>query len=476
MEVREPRPRAKSGKRKAAIYLRISLDQTGEGLAIERQRKECEAIALQRDWDIVDTYTDNSVSASKREVRRPEYERLVSDLHAGTFDAVICYDLDRLTRQPRQLEDWIDYAQDRDIALVTANGEADLSHDNGRMFARIKATVARAEVERKGARQKVALRQRAERGGVPKGATLTGYDKDGNLIPDEAKVVQQVFDLFVAGETLKGIARTLNEAGIETRRGSRWDSSTLYGLLRNARYCGRSTYRVRERGADGKTRYYRETAKAKGNWEAIVSENIFDLVQARLDDPSRKTNRTGTERKHLGSSLFICSVCGGKTRTNGNRYWCPQGGHITRTQTPINELVTRLIEARLAQPDALEAFSQDTSGQLSETATEVQLLEARLESIENDYDEGVIDGRRYQLASEKIREQLAEAYAKKAALVGGNALAEVIRSDAPARAFTEASLGVKRAIIDALVTVTLLPGKQGVKGFDPDSVHIAWKD
>ena len=164
---------------------------------------------MQRDWDIVDTYTDNSVSASKREVRRPEYERLVSDLHAGKFDAVICYDLDRLTRQPRQLEDWIDYAQDRDIALVTANGEADLSHDNGRMFARIKATVARAEVERKGARQKVALRQRAERGGVPKGATLTGYDKDGNLIPDEAKVVQQVFDLFVAGETLKGLSTSV---------------------------------------------------------------------------------------------------------------------------------------------------------------------------------------------------------------------------------------------------------------------------
>jgi hypothetical protein len=105
----------------------------------------------------------------------------------------------------------------------------------------------------------------------------------------------------------------------------------------------------------------------------------------------------------------------------------------------------------------------------------VQLFEARLESIENDYDEGVIDGRRYQVASEKIREQLAEAYAKKAALVGGNSLAEVIRSDAPARAFTEASLGVKRSIIDALVTVTLLPGKRGVKGFDPDSVRIEWK-
>jgi DNA invertase Pin-like site-specific DNA recombinase len=473
MEIREPRPRT-SGKRKAAIYLRISLDQTGEGLAIERQRKDCEGIALQKGWEIVDTYAD-TVSASKREVRRPEYERMVSDLQAGKFDAVICYDLDRLTRQPRQLEDWIDLAQERNIALVTANGKADLTHDNGRMFARIKATVARAEVERKGARQVAALRQRAERGGVPKGVPLTGYDKDGNLIPDEAKIVRRVFDLFVAGETLKGIRRILNEAGVKTRRGARWDSSTIYSLLRNARYCGRSTYRVREVTHDGKVRYSRVVAEVKGNWEAIVSENTFDLVQARLNDPSRKTNGAGTERKHLGASLYLCGRCGGQVSRSSLAYWCREGGHVARTGAPIDELVLRTVETRLGLPDVLQAFSQDTSALMLETATEAQLIEARLGIIENDYDEGVIDGRRYQAASEKLREQLAKVYAKQASIVGGNALADVLSAHNPAQAFTGATLGVKRAVIDALMTVTLIPVKRGKKGFDPDSVVIEWK-
>ena len=294
-------------------------------------------------------------------------------------------------------------------------------------------------------------------------------------MPDEAETVKKVFELFVAGETLKGIARTLNDAGVITRSGSRWDSSTLYGILRNARYCGRSTYRVRERTPDGKSRFVRVTAEAKGNWEAIVSESVYDLAQARLNDPSRKTNRTGTERKHLGSSLFLCGVCGGKVRTNANRYWCPEGGHITRTQAPIDELVLRLMLARLSQPDALEVFRQDTGALMTETETEAQLLETRLATFERDYDEGLIDGRRYQVATEKARADLAELYAKRASIVGGNALAEVMRSGAPAEAFSSASLGVKRSIIDALVSVTLLPRKQGVKGFDPDSVLIEWK-
>ncbi|MDQ3664163.1 MAG: recombinase family protein, partial [Actinomycetota bacterium] len=154
---------------RAAVYLRVSLDATGEKLAVTRQLEDCLKIAADRGWAVVEQYVDNSLSASNRAKVRPAYDRMVADYAAGKFDALVCWDLDRLTRQPRQLEDWIDAAEDRGLLLVTANGEADLSTDGGRMFARIKASVARAEVERKGARQRRALRQRAENGKPPLG-------------------------------------------------------------------------------------------------------------------------------------------------------------------------------------------------------------------------------------------------------------------------------------------------------------------
>ncbi|MGV0352142.1 recombinase family protein [Corynebacterium confusum] len=123
---------------RAAIYLRISLDAAMDGPVIERQREDCEAIAKQRGWTVVHTYVDQSISASKKDVARPDYDAMVASYERGELDAIICWDLDRLTRQPSQLEEWIDRAEEHGLKLAAANGDADLSTDGGRMFARIK--------------------------------------------------------------------------------------------------------------------------------------------------------------------------------------------------------------------------------------------------------------------------------------------------------------------------------------------------
>lgn len=117
------------GRRSKNRHLRchlsaISLDREMDGLAIDRQREDCENLAKYRRWEIVETYVDQSISASDRSKKRPAYERMVADYEAGLLEAIVCYDLDRLTRQPRELEDWIDRAEQRGLLLVTANGDA----------------------------------------------------------------------------------------------------------------------------------------------------------------------------------------------------------------------------------------------------------------------------------------------------------------------------------------------------------------
>ena len=95
---------------------------------------------------------------------------------------------------------------------MTANGDADLSTDGGRMYARIKAAVARAEVERKGARQSRAHIQRARQGRPPKGVRPLGYATSGELIPHEAEAVRSIYAAFLRGDSLNGIARALSGA------------------------------------------------------------------------------------------------------------------------------------------------------------------------------------------------------------------------------------------------------------------------
>ena len=75
---------------------------TGEVLAIERQRDDCLAIAQQRGRTVTRTYED-TITASKRLAKRCNYDGMIADFGSDEFDAIICWHLDRLTRQDSQL-------------------------------------------------------------------------------------------------------------------------------------------------------------------------------------------------------------------------------------------------------------------------------------------------------------------------------------------------------------------------------------
>lgn len=214
--------------KRAAVYLRISLDRTGDEAAVDRQLEDCLAIIAQRGrTQAGEPYVDNSVSASKRDVRRPSYDRLVADYEAGAFDAIDCYDLDRLTRQPRQLEDWIDAAQESGLIIVTANGEADLSTDGGRMFARVKAAVARSEIERKGARHRRANEQRVGSGRPHAGRRRYGYELDGETPrDDEAAIVRRCFEQIASGASLRSVVAGLIADHVPPGTGKGWGGAT----------------------------------------------------------------------------------------------------------------------------------------------------------------------------------------------------------------------------------------------------------
>lgn len=444
---------------RAAIYLRQSLDATGDQLAVQRQREDCRRIAEHRGWTVVAEYVDNSISASDARKKRPAYDRLVNAYAEGQFTALICYDLDRLTRQPRQLEDWIDAATERGLLLTTANGEADLSTDGGRMYARIKATVGRAEVERKSARQKRAAVQRAEQGRPPLGPRLTGYTKGGELLEHEAVVVRTVFDRFGTGDSLRSLAEWLTSERIPTRRGGvRWSPSTVSTMLRNPRYAGRAVYDGQETGSPGE-------------WVPIVADEVFMLVQAKLSDPRRITNRVGTDRRHLGSGLYECGLCGRKVVAwSGGRYRCPSAC-VNRTGTGVDKHVVKVIRARLGRPDLLDLLIPVTGGRQKELNAEVARLRRRLVMVGNDYDAGIIDGQRYKIATEKLRAELDGAEAQVVRLVASGAAATLLAGD-PVASFDGAPLMMRRNVIDALCRIELLPAPRGRKVFDPESVRI----
>jgi DNA invertase Pin-like site-specific DNA recombinase len=426
--------------------------------AVERQHADCMAIIQQRGWELVGEYSDNSVSASKRATSRPEYNRMVDDFAAGSFDAVVCWDLDRLTRQPRQLEDWIDAATERGLKLTTANGEADLSTDGGRLFARIKAAVAREEIERKGARQKSAARQRVAAGGMASFKPCYGYTSTNVIVEAEAAVVRHLFERFALGETVYSLTQALKGTTSRPKQSAVWSRSSVRGILTNPRYAAR----VVHHGA---------VASTAGTWKAIIAPGLFDTVQAIMSDPRRITNRIGTARRHLLSGMALCGVCGSTVRGSGETYVCPNFC-VTKALVKTDALVMGAARGRLAQLGTLDLSRTSNDPRLDALAVE---LRGRLATIEADYDAGLIDGRRYAAANDKVQAELLAVDTQRRSKTGKAAAATVLSASDPVEAFESGSLAIRRAVIGELMTITVLKrATHGGGQFDPETVRIEW--
>lgn len=324
------------------MYLRISEDKKADGLAIERQRGACLELVEQRGWTLAGEYAD-TVSAYLRDVKRPRYEAMREDFDAGRFDVLVVYDLDRLTRQPRELEDWIDAAEHRGLAIITANGEADLTTDGGRMYARIKAAVARGEIERKSARQRAKNAQLVEAGKPILGNRPFGFEADRETLREvEADMIREAVESVISGGSIGAVVKAWNESGVEPtskraiKNGKRtWSHAAVRQILTRDRNAGVLTHlpmEDRRRNAElkraGKPEIPPRVVSTDG--PQIITPDQLELVRAvilsRATTPGVKPSRhflsgamncrcgmtmrifhAGKNTRHAGATYYTCS-------------------------------------------------------------------------------------------------------------------------------------------------------------------------
>src|SRR5688572_8968029 len=197
---------------RAGIYARISEDRDGDALGVSRQVADCHELAAARGWDITERYVDDDISAYSGKPR-PEYRRMLADITGGQVDAVVVWHLDRLHRQPRELEQFFDIC-DRagGVALATVSGDVDLATHDGRFHARIMGAVAAKSSDDMSRR----LRRKAQelaRNGRPSGGGSRpfGFEPDRVTVREsEAQIIRELADRLLAGETLRALATDLN--------------------------------------------------------------------------------------------------------------------------------------------------------------------------------------------------------------------------------------------------------------------------
>lgn len=448
----------------AAVYLRVSLDRDGDEKAITRQREDAKAVARMRGWEIVETYVDNSVSASKAEIIRPEYERMLADYRRGRFSAIICYDLDRLTRQPRQLEDWIDEAERRGLVVVTLNGEADLSTDGGRMYARIKAAVARAEIERKSARHKRANRQRAEGGHWQFSRRPYGYERtDGRIeiVESEAEIVREGYRRYVAGASYYELANDWNEREVPTFSGP-WSMERVRQMLRNPRYAGI----VEHKG---------EVIDVTPQWTPLIDERTWsDYIATR--DGRKRAGSWSTSTKHLLSGLLVCAVCGGRMVARPDRghqvYACTSNWCVSIRADDVEPVIEGVVLGRLADQRIVAALRHvpDTEPLKAELAT----LRKRRDDIADLMGDGLLDRRKARQQAALLTEKIDRTAERLAALRRESPLTDLaLARSIPSRWQRLGILDKRRVIQELGLTARISKALRGRRPAGPDGKPLA---
>ncbi len=458
--------------RQAAVYVRISSDPNGQRLGVTRQLAECRTKAKTLGWKVAGVYEDNDVSATGTKPR-PAYQRMLTDLEAGRIDAVVVWDLDRLTRRPIEVEHFIDLADRKNVALASVGGDVDLATDNGRLFARIKGAVARSEVERKSARQRSSNDQRAASGLPSGGRRAFGYERGGVVVDEvEAAEVRKAASSLLAGGSLRGIVADMNARGIPTTAWrpplvlSKWHPTELRRLLSNPRYAG--------------LRVHRDEVVGPGAWPAILDEDTYRAVVAVLTDPRR--HKAGPPRRYLLSGLATCSVCGGRVfgvtekHKTASLYRCESRAHVSRQVDDVDALVVKVMLRTLSEPDVVGLLTDPRStDEAQELRGEEQGLRARLDGLAESFAAGEIDRAQLRAGTERLRARLELVSNALAEFARTPVLTDLLTSGDVEQTWAGMDLDRQRAVIDALVTIKLHPPGRGARTFDPRTVEIAWR-
>ncbi|MFD9816075.1 recombinase family protein [Streptomyces sp. NPDC059080] len=475
--------------RKVGIYTRISRDDEGEALGVARQRTDCERLADLRTWQAVKVYEDNDVSAFKRNVVREEFELMLKDLRAGLIDGVVAYDLDRLARQPRDLERLIEIFDDRPrLEFATVTNDVNLGSADGRTMARIMVAFANKsshDTSRRIKRKHLELAQQGKSNGGPAPYGWRKDDRD-KVDPEAAKHIREAQKAILTGVRIGTVRTQWQEQGLgNPREGTkRMAHHHVEHILTNPRLVGYRTYH-------GEILYAEGGEPVMGEWEPINTVEEWEAVCAEIAD--RKQAKTGQSlaRKYLLSGIARCGLCKNKIRGQVNTKWKPGSkgarytyqcskvnggcGKVARVGEPVDRLIAQLALKEQRERAATKGVPVEERWAREQELEDLQVGIAQL--IEAEKAKTITVSTLLQLLPDKERERDALKL-ERARFYKEQKQAEAKGSTADMTVDEFFGLPIERQreiVLHSLTSVIIHPAGRGQRKFDPELIDPVWR-
>lgn len=306
-------------KRRVAGYARVSTDSLEQATSYEAQVDYYTTMIKGReDWEYVDVYTDDGISATTTR-KREGFNRMVADALAGKIDLIVTKSVSRFARNTVDSLTTVRQLKEKGVEIFFEKENIWTLDSKGELLITIMSSLAQEESRSISENCTWGQRKRFADGkvSVPFKRFL-GYDRgvDGNLVvnPEQAKIVKMIYGSFLKGKSPRAIGKELTEKGIPTPGGKTiWSERTVRGILTNEKYKGdallQKTYTVdfltkATKVNEGEIpQYY-----VKGNHEAIIEPEVFDLVQNQM--ALRRPGKNRLSCVNIFSTKIRCMDCG----------------------------------------------------------------------------------------------------------------------------------------------------------------------
>lgn len=446
-------------------------------MAVGRQLEDCESRAAENGWRVAGRYVDSDISAYSGK-QRPEYRRLIADIAAGLISGVVVYNLDRLHRQPKELEEFIEVCRLAGIEsnLASCQGYVDLSTHHGVLTARLLGAVAAMESDSVSRRIQRKHEQIAQEGRPSGGGSRAyGFEPDAlSVRKSEALVIRECARRALAGESLRSIATSLNDRGIPAAKGGSWSPQSLRRMLLSARIGG--------------MREHQGEIVATGTWPAIITAAESAQLRAMLTDASRRTNRSA--RRYLLTRLLRCGLCKqtlvSRPTANDTRcYVCAKGpasggcGRMSVRAQALEEFVIESVLYRLDSPDLAAALAGTPAApDVERVRIEVEEAHAQLAQLAQDYyGERLITRGEFLAARTPLEARLQNAQKQLAKLSHSSALSDYVGdADLLRERWADLPLTGQHAVVAAVLDhLVVHPARRGYNRFNPDRFTPVWR-
>lgn len=323
---------------RVAAYCRVSTRFEQQENSYEAQVKYyTEKIAANPKWSFAGIYADQGKPATSTK-QRDSFNGMITDCYDGKIDMILTKSISRFARNTVDFLRIIRELKERQIRIVFEKENIDTMDSTGELLITILSSQAQEESRNLSENTRWGIARKFEQGIVQVNhMKFMGYTKDANgnliIVPEEAEIVQKIFDLYLQGLGTYRIAKELETQRIRTTTGNvKWNSGTINKMLKCEKYIGdamlQKTYTVdflsKKRVVnDGIVkRYY-----IKNNHEPIITREQYYQVQEELKRRNNKMMKgTRYSSKYPLSGLITCGECGSRYVRN---IWYSKKGENT---------------------------------------------------------------------------------------------------------------------------------------------------